>query len=34
MKKRGILTAEDATKPEELAREVARCDEFLRGLRS
>ena len=32
MQKRGILTAEDATKPQELAREIERCDAALRRL--
>jgi tetratricopeptide (TPR) repeat protein/tRNA A-37 threonylcarbamoyl transferase component Bud32 len=32
MQKRGILTAEDATKPQELARALARCDGALREL--
>jgi tetratricopeptide (TPR) repeat protein len=32
MQKRGILTAEDATKPQEVARELARCDASLRRL--
>lgn len=32
MQKRGILTAEDAAKPEEIAREIARCDDSLRRL--
>jgi tetratricopeptide (TPR) repeat protein/tRNA A-37 threonylcarbamoyl transferase component Bud32 len=32
MQKRGILTAEDAAKPQELAREIARCD--LKGVAS
>jgi eukaryotic-like serine/threonine-protein kinase len=32
MQKRGILTAEDAAKPEELARNIARCDASLRHL--
>jgi tetratricopeptide (TPR) repeat protein/tRNA A-37 threonylcarbamoyl transferase component Bud32 len=32
MQKRGILTAEDATKPQDLAREIARCDAALRQL--
>jgi hypothetical protein len=29
MQKRGILTAEDRTKPQEIAREIARCDAAL-----
>jgi tetratricopeptide (TPR) repeat protein len=32
MQRRGILTAEDRTKPEEITRELARCDAALRGL--
>ena len=32
MQKRGILTAEDGTKPQEVARELARCDASLRQL--
>ncbi len=32
MQKRGILTAEDGAKPQEIAREVARCDASLRQL--
>ena len=32
MQKRGILTAEDRTKPEEIARELERCDASLREL--
>ena len=32
MQKRGILTAEDRTKPQEIARELARCDASLREL--
>jgi len=32
MQKRGILTAEDRTKPQEVAREIARCDAALRRL--
>jgi eukaryotic-like serine/threonine-protein kinase len=32
MQKRGILTAEDATKPQDVAREIARCDGALREL--
>jgi tetratricopeptide (TPR) repeat protein len=32
MQKRGILTAEDAAKPEEVVREIARCDDSLRRL--
>ena len=32
MQKRGILTAEDATKPQDLTREIARCDDALREL--
>ena len=31
MEKRGILTAEDKTKPQEVAAEIARCDAELRG---
>ena len=33
MQRRGILTGEDAAKPEEVAREIARCDASLRSLR-
>jgi hypothetical protein len=32
MQARGILTAEDATKPEDVAREVARCDAAIHKL--
>ena len=32
MQKNGILTAEDAAKPQELAREIKRCDAALRRL--
>ena len=32
MQKRGILTAEDRTKPEEVTAEIARCDAALRRL--
>jgi hypothetical protein len=32
MQQRGILTAEDAAKPQEVARELARCDASLRRL--
>ena len=32
MQRRGILTGEDATKPEEVAREIAQCDAALRRL--
>jgi hypothetical protein len=32
MQQRGILTAEDAAKPQEAARELARCDASLRQL--
>ena len=32
MQKNGILTAEDAAKPQELAREIERCDAALRRL--
>ena len=31
MQARGILTAEDRTKPQEVAREIARCDAALDG---
>lgn len=34
MQKRGILTAEDRTKPQEVAREIARCEASLRQLAS
>jgi len=30
MQERGILTAEDSAKPKEVAREIAKCDAFLR----
>jgi tetratricopeptide (TPR) repeat protein len=30
MQKRGILTGEDAAKPQEIAREISKCDAFLR----
>jgi hypothetical protein len=30
LQKRGILTGDDGAKPEEVAREIARCDTFLR----
>ena len=32
MKTSGILTAEDRTKPADVAREIARCDDALRRL--
>ena len=34
MQKRGILTADNAGKPQEVARGIARCDEALRKLSS
>jgi hypothetical protein len=34
MQKRGILTAEDSTKPQDVAREIARCDATLQKLDS
>jgi hypothetical protein len=30
MQKRGLLTAEDSAKSKEVAREIAKCDAFLR----
>ncbi len=33
MQKRGILTGEDPTKPQEVAREIAQCDASLRQLK-
>jgi len=33
MQKRGILTADDASKPKDAARELNRCDASLRQLR-
>ena len=34
MQKRGILTAEDHTKPQDVTAAIARCDESLRSLKS